>query len=176
MTNPTVVTSRVCVRVASVAETDNQRAARAGVFVFVLGILALLVAAETAQAKWPPLRLLPAKREGDPPPAVDVPVYSSPQARLHNAGHPERIAPWARPSETPAYDGYYVGGSAPLWDSPLGRGKSRPRSPYEGTFGWDYFGSRYRRRVDLQWLPRYRQHRHGVEAYKTDGPHLLKKE
>ncbi len=84
------------------------------------------------------------------------------------AGYPQQVAPRARVSNTPAYDGYYVGGSSPI------RGDG-PCLPAEGVWGWDYFGSLYQRRVDLGWL----HDRHAAKpapAYKTDGPKLLHKD
>ncbi len=58
------------------------------------------------------------------------------------AGCPQTVAPWARPSDTPNYAGYYVGGGAAT--------HGQPRCPNEGTWGWDYFGL-FPKRIDLYW-------------------------
>jgi hypothetical protein len=57
-----------------------------------------------------------------------------------------------------------VGGGAPTLGS----------SPYldEGTFGWDYFGITFRKRVALNWT--HGRHQGGAGAYQTDGPRLKK--
>jgi hypothetical protein len=63
------------------------------------------------------------------------------------------------------YVGYYVGGGAPRW---CGRG----RCASEGTWGWDYHGRHFPRRVRLAWFcwPR----RQGGEGqYQPDGPRVL---
>jgi hypothetical protein len=69
----------------------------------------------------------------------------------------------AIPSNTPHYGGYWVGGGLPvLGDSP---------SLEEGTFGWDYFGMTFTKRVALNWS-HGRREQGGFGAYKTDGPRL----
>jgi hypothetical protein len=76
------------------------------------------------------------------------------------------IAPWARPSDTGRYVGYTVGGgSANLRkaDAPL---------PEDGTWGWDYQGGWFRRRVILGWW-HGRRFQGGTGAYQTDGPAVL---
>lgn len=75
------------------------------------------------------------------------------------AGNPQCVRLWAAPSERRAYWGYYVGGGAPV----LGEG----RCADEGTFGWDYFGVLYNRRVDLNWT--HGRHQGGTGRYRTDG-------
>jgi hypothetical protein len=76
------------------------------------------------------------------------------------AGYPEEISRFARPANTCAYDGYYVGGGCPCRGAGPG--------PLEGTWGWDYIGRCPRlRRVMLGWCCRYQG---GSGAYKTDGP------
>ena len=80
------------------------------------------------------------------------------------AGHPELISRCARPSDTCAYAGYYVGGGCVLRGGPPG--------PLEGTWGWDYFGPCWLpHRVVLGWCERCR-YQGGVGAYRTDGPHV----
>jgi hypothetical protein len=77
------------------------------------------------------------------------------------------IAPWARPGRTPAYVGYYVGGGAPCHCT------GEPRLPWEGTWGWDYCGYCFHRRVWLDWF-HGRRYQGGIGSYQTDGPELLK--
>ena len=76
---------------------------------------------------------------------------------------PLAIAPWARPANTANYDGYYVGGGA------VCRGEDR--QPLEGTWGWDYIGCCYARRVMLGWW-HGRRYQGGTGAYKIEGPPL----
>jgi hypothetical protein len=83
----------------------------------------------------------------------------------HRTGNPWEIAPWARPSDTGRYVGYYVGGgsgSKHKADAPL---------PDEGTWGWDYQGW-FPRHIILGWW-HGRRYQGGTGAYKTDGPILL---
>jgi hypothetical protein len=76
-------------------------------------------------------------------------------------GHPTQILIHAIPSNTCHYGGYQVGGGAPC----------KGEGPYlhEGTFGWDYFGILFEKRVALNWW--HGAHiQGGFGAYKTDGP------
>ena len=66
---------------------------------------------------------------------------------------------------TRAYDGYYVGGGA------VHHGDG-PRFPTDGTWGWDYFGRHFDRRVDLGWW-HGRRYQAGGGKYTTDGPKLF---
>jgi hypothetical protein len=77
------------------------------------------------------------------------------------SGYVLPIARWAKPSNTPAYVGYYVGGGAPC----LGD----PRCLTEGTWGWDYSGCLFSRRVMLHWF-HGRRYQGGIGSYATDGP------
>jgi hypothetical protein len=78
------------------------------------------------------------------------------------AGYPSCIAWYARPSETAAYTGYYVGGGSAIG--------GRHRTAIEGTWGWDYKTYLLPRRVLLFWSSRYQG---GTEAYQTEGgPHV----
>ena len=79
---------------------------------------------------------------------------------MERAGNPECI------SSTPAVGdarlhGYYVGGGSPCIGSPNG--------PQQGTWGWDYSGRFFHRRICLLWNCRYQA---GLGAYKAEGPHL----
>jgi hypothetical protein len=83
---------------------------------------------------------------------------SAPPATCHR-WYQLPIAPWAQPSNTPAYVGYYVGGGCAWY--------GEPRRPDEGTYGWDYQGCYLPRRVWLAWCRcRYQG---GTGAYATDG-------
>lgn len=79
------------------------------------------------------------------------------------AGCPQCIRPHAIPSNTWAYAGYDVGGGAAFF----GEG----HYPWEGTWGWDYVGRRFRRRVSLGWSHHWYQG--GSGAYEPDGPKVL---
>jgi hypothetical protein len=59
------------------------------------------------------------------------------------AGWPLCVSAHASPSNTPAYDGGYVGGG--------GSHHGEARGPSEGTWGWDYVGTHLPRRVFLRW-------------------------
>jgi hypothetical protein len=79
------------------------------------------------------------------------------------AGWPECIRPRAIPSNTPHYCGYYVGGGAAWW----GEGRFLD----EGTWGWDYVGPPYRKRIALDWW--HGKPQGGTGRYQTDGPKIL---
>jgi hypothetical protein len=79
------------------------------------------------------------------------------------AGCSMLLRPHAICSNPSRYGGYWVGGGKPC----------RGDSPFldEGTFGWDYFGILFTKRVALNWS-HGRQSQGGAGAYKTDGPKL----
>jgi hypothetical protein len=79
------------------------------------------------------------------------------------AGWPECIRPRAIPSNTPHYCGYYVGGGAAWW----GEGRFQG----EGTWGWDYVGPPYRKRISLDWW--HGKYQGGTGQYESDGPKVL---
>jgi hypothetical protein len=100
---------------------------------------------------------------GGLPAAEDaIPLGSDdPRHTFARAGHPELLAPCARPSDTPAYGGYYVGGGCPCLGGPPG--------PLQGTFGWDYFGHpRWPHHVVLGWCLGCRP-KGGSGAYAQEG-------
>jgi hypothetical protein len=101
------------------------------------------------------------------PPADQKPAAPPPDplAGHCRAGWPLCVAPWAIPSSTPAYCGGYVGGGCAHCP------KCEDRSPEEGTWGWDYVGWVFHRRVFLGWW-HGRREQAGIGAYKTDGPKL----
>lgn len=90
------------------------------------------------------------------------PTYDADHAQ-QRAGCPNKVACYAHPSETTAYVGYRVGGGSPCYGG-------HP-SPAEGTWGWDYQGCLFPRRVFLCWW-HGRCYQGGTGAYKTDGPKL----
>jgi hypothetical protein len=77
-----------------------------------------------------------------------------------------RQAPWAHPSDTGRYVGYYVGGGCAI-----NHLADAPRHD-EGTWGWDYLGGLFHRHVILGWW-HGRACQGGIGAYKTDGPKVL---
>jgi hypothetical protein len=79
------------------------------------------------------------------------------------AGHAFFIRPGAIHSNTPYYGGYQVGGGKAV--------HGYHPSPDDGTFGWDYFGILFSKRVALNWSGG-RRYQGGTGAYKTDGPKL----
>ena len=78
------------------------------------------------------------------------------------AGCSMLIRPRASPSDTRHYGGYWIGGGQAK------RGHY-PTSD-DGTFGWDYFGLLFTKRIDLNWSGGRKQ-QGGTGAYKSDGPH-----
>ncbi|MBL8795736.1 MAG: hypothetical protein JNM56_17655 [Planctomycetia bacterium] len=97
-------------------------------------------------------------RAGEP--AADDPCHT-----MARAGYPQEVSCFARPSDTGAYIGYQVGGGSPF------RKNSYGPAPDAGTWGWDYQGWCFARKVVLRWWakPHYQG---GTGAYKTEGPRL----
>ena len=86
------------------------------------------------------------------------------QDRHACAGWPQCVSPWARPSYGGHEWGYYVGGGAAAHGD--------YRCSHEGTWGWDYHGRLFPKRVWLGWH-HGRREQGGYGAYKSDGPHIL---
>lgn len=82
------------------------------------------------------------------------------------AGYPQEISRFARPIDLRAMIGYAVGGGAANFH------KAEPPLPDEGTWGWDYSGCWFHRRVANGWW-HGRRYQGGSGAYKTDGPRVL---
>ncbi len=80
------------------------------------------------------------------------------------AGWPQCLSPLARPSYGCHEWGGFVGGGAPVHGD--------YRCSHEGTWGWDYHGRLFTKRVWLGWH-HGRRDQGGAGAYKTDGPHLV---
>jgi hypothetical protein len=69
----------------------------------------------------------------------------------------------AIPSNTRHYGGYWLGGGVPVIGAvPVAE---------DGTYGWDYFGILFSKRIDLRYSHGHR-YQGGTGAYKTDGPRL----
>jgi hypothetical protein len=92
-----------------------------------------------------------------------TPSETCPQRRSNQKGCPQSIAWYARPSNSPRYIGYYVGGGAAI-----GGGE---RCADEGTWGWDFSGSLIEHHVWLNWWHGQR-YQGGTGSYRTDGPRL----
>src|SRR5262245_14411745 len=83
------------------------------------------------------------------------------------AGFPQETSRLAHPSDTGRYTGYTVGGGA------LRLRRAEAPYPHEGTWGWDYVGGPFKRRVILGWW-HGRRNQGGPGAYRTDGPRILR--
>jgi hypothetical protein len=82
------------------------------------------------------------------------------------AGCAMLIRRFAIPSNTAHYGYYRVGGGVPiLGDAPM---------LDEGTFGWDYSGILFNKRVALTWT-HGRKFQGGTLGYKPDGPRHLRR-
>ena len=118
----------------------------------------------------------------DLPPLTDAELGSAQQQALLQAlnGDPYRhrgcehaqagcamqIRRFAIPSNTAHYGYYRVGGGVPiLGDAPM---------LDEGTFGWDYSGILFNKRVALTWT-HGRKYQGGTLGYKPDGPRHLRR-
>jgi len=79
------------------------------------------------------------------------------------AGCAMNIRRFAIPSNTRHYGGYMVGGGLPV----------KGDGPFldEGTFGWDYAGILFNKRIALNWSHGAR-YQGGTGSYRTDGPRL----
>ena len=79
------------------------------------------------------------------------------------AGYPQDVAWYARPSESHADIGYWVGGGSAF--------RGEYPSYGEGTWGWDYRGRFLLHRVVLAWS--HRRYQGGTGDYRTNaGPHI----
>jgi len=92
--------------------------------------------------------------------------YGHRAADHEQAGCAMLIRRRAIPSNTRFYGGYWVGGGLPI--------KGNWPSAEEGTFGWDYFGMMFTKRIDLNWSHGQR-YQGGSGRYKTDGPRLQRR-
>jgi len=79
------------------------------------------------------------------------------------AGCAMNVRRFAIPSNTRHYGAYLVGGGLPI----------KGDGPFldEGTFGWDYAGILFNKRIALNWSHGAR-YQGGTGAYRTDGPRL----
>ncbi len=78
------------------------------------------------------------------------------------AGFPQTLRNHLEPTNAGDSIGYYVGGGG-------GGHAAGPRCREEGTFGWDYLGACYPRRVALGWN-QGRRYQGGTGSYRTDEP------
>ena len=83
-----------------------------------------------------------------------------PEHAPHVSPQPPR---WSLPSQSRGGVGYHVGGGNPFPHL------AEPRTSEEGTWGWDYQGWLFPRRVINGWW-HGRRYQGGTGAYKTDGP------
>jgi hypothetical protein len=95
--------------------------------------------------------------------ALNGDAYGPRAADHEQAGCAMLIRSQAIPTNTRFYGGYQVGGGLPFTgDGPFTN---------EGTFGWDYFGIAFNKRIALYWS-HGRRYQGGTGAYKTDGPRI----
>jgi hypothetical protein len=99
--------------------------------------------------------------------AVTAIASADPPDEQHRAGFPNEVSRFAQPSDTGRYTGGAIGGGA------LRLRKSDGPLPNEGTWGWDYTGGVFQRRVFLGWW-HGRRYQGGSGAYQTDGPRVLR--
>jgi hypothetical protein len=144
-------------------------------------LITLVMLKHNVRAEEPPF-YLGGRASDDLPPLSDEELGTAQQQALlaalggdaygHRADDHERagcamlIRPRAIPSNTRYYGGYWVGGGVPI--------KGDNPAIEEGTFGWDYFGMTFTKRVALNWS-HGRRYQGGTGAYKTDGPRLPRK-
>lgn len=89
---------------------------------------------------------------------------------FERAGNPDCVSRFARPTETPAYIGYYVGGG----ESFLAKhrcGGGAPPGPLQGTFGYDYAGICPRLRKFIVLGFGQKKWQGGPGFYYDDGPY-----
>ncbi len=99
------------------------------------------------------------------PPRTDGSVVEG--HTMHRAGYPQSIACWAVPSDTGAYCGYPVGGGCSCHH--FGR---LPNPQCDGTWGWDYCGRCFARKVFLLWW--CNPHEQGGRGqYQPEGPNFV---
>lgn len=79
------------------------------------------------------------------------------------AGNPQCLRRVTIPSNTRFYGGYYVGGGTPT--------QGGGRCVEDGTWGWDYPGILFTKKIALNWT-RHGRPQGGTGSYKTDGPKL----
>lgn len=95
-----------------------------------------------------------------------IPMDANPDHSWNQTGWANMTSRFARPTNSAAYGGYWVGGAS------ASRKKSTGPGPLEGTYGRDYFGRNFMRHVILGWTnpPKAKG---GTGSYATDnGPHV----
>ena len=114
---------------------------------------------ESSQRSWGLVVATGLMLVGGPVSVAGSAAKESSSSQSARAGHPHKVAPWARLSIGPRHRGYYVGGGAVSG----GDGRDVRR---EGTWGWDY-APRWTR-VRLRWSHGRRLQGGGGE-YRSDG-------
>lgn len=97
--------------------------------------------------------------------SVPLAIESGCVDQLRRTGHPETQSEFAKPSLSKHYSFGYVGGGASFG--------GEPRFVDEGTWGVDYSGILWSKRIWLRWM-HGQDERRGEGSYQTDGPHLLR--
>ena len=90
-----------------------------------------------------------------------IAMDANPDHSWKQSGYANLVKKHAKLTNTPAYDGYWVGGSS------FSRKASAP-SAMQGTYGRDYFGKCFDRIVVLGWKNKERD-KVGTGSYATDG-------
>jgi len=97
---------------------------------------------------------------------IELSLYAPPSSlEVERAGKPGCHFFWAQRQVDRDYAGYYVGGGAAA-------GCSRGQFEEEGTWGWDYTGRLFKRRVNLGWFWMHRK-QGGSGSYQPDGPRVV---
>jgi hypothetical protein len=104
-----------------------------------------------------------AKADTQTTPASSDSAWARAQGHLR-AGCPQQVRPWAVPSNTSHYYGYYLGGGTAF--------RRELRFCNEGTWGWDYGGILIPKRIHLGWS-HGRRYQGGTGRYSTAGPSPL---
>lgn len=83
------------------------------------------------------------------------------------AGNPQCVSRFARPTESPHEEGYFIGGGARERAS-----AGEERLSQEGVWGTDYTGLIISKHTNLLWWHGQR-YQGGTGSYPTDGPRIL---
>lgn len=95
-----------------------------------------------------------------------IPMDANPDHSWKQSGWANLTSRFARPTNTAAYGGYWVGGAG------VSKRKSTGPEPLDGTYGRDYFGRNFMRHVVLGWTNPPKS-KGGTGSYATDkGPHV----
>ncbi|MSR32954.1 MAG: hypothetical protein EXR99_15785 [Gemmataceae bacterium] len=104
------------------------------------------------------LQFIPASQAADD----GIPMDSNPEHSWQQTGWANRVKKHAMPTHSPGYGGYWVGGACVKNGGAPG--------PVDGTYGRDYFGRLFERKVVLGWCFKDKA-KGGAGNYATDkGP------